>query len=96
MVALSDGVVVGQCEAVIHLHPDKPAHLYIEEVAVSPASRRLGIARAMLETMFAEGRRRGCAEVWVLRETADQAARRLYESLGLPGRDHVIHEGERL
>ena len=62
IVALADGLVVGQCAAVIHRHPDKVAELYIDEVGVSPAFQRQGIARKMLDAMFAIGREHGCEE----------------------------------
>ncbi|ESW95363.1 hypothetical protein X769_29545 [Mesorhizobium sp. LSJC268A00] len=56
IVALADGIVVGQCAAVIHRHPDKVSELYIDELGVSPAYQRHGIARKMLDAMFALGR----------------------------------------
>ena len=59
IVALADGVVVGQCAAVIHRHPDKVTELYIDEVGVTPAFQRQGIARKMLDAMFAIGTRAG-------------------------------------
>ena len=65
LVAVVDGVVVGRCAAVIHRHPDKVAELYIDEVGVTPAFHRQGIARRMLDAMFALGRERGCGEAWV-------------------------------
>jgi ribosomal protein S18 acetylase RimI-like enzyme len=80
IVALADGVVVGQCAAVIHRHPDKVSELYIDEVGVSPAFQRQGIARKMLDAMFAIGRENGCEEAWVGTEPDNGAARALYES----------------
>lgn len=80
IVALADGVVVGQCAAVIHRHPDKVSELYVDEVGVSPAFRRQGIARKMLDAMFAIGREQGCEEAWVGTEPDNLAARALYES----------------
>ncbi|WP_246677643.1 GNAT family N-acetyltransferase [Mesorhizobium sp. B2-3-12] len=56
IVGLAGGVIVGQCATVIHRHPDKPTELYIDEVGVSPAFQRQGIARKMLDAMFALGR----------------------------------------
>lgn len=44
IVAIVDQVVVGQCAAVIHRHPDKVSELYIDEVGVAPAFQRQGIA----------------------------------------------------
>ncbi|MFE0017252.1 GNAT family N-acetyltransferase [Mesorhizobium sp. NPDC059054] len=81
IVALADGLVVGQCAAVIHRHPDKPTELYIDEVGVSPAFQRRGIARRMLMAMFALGRELGCEEAWVGTEPGNIAARALYENL---------------
>jgi aminoglycoside 6'-N-acetyltransferase I len=80
IVALSDGIIVGQCAAVIHRHPDKVTELYIDEVGVSPGFQRQGIARRMLDAMFALGREQGCGEAWVGTEPDNVAARALYES----------------
>lgn len=80
VVAIVDGVVVGQCAAVIHRHPDKVTELYIDEVGVSPAFQRQGIARKMLDAMFEIGRENGCEEAWVGTEPDNVAARALYES----------------
>jgi len=66
LVALRAGEVVAQVAAVIHRHPDKPTELYIDEVGVTPALHRRGIARRMLDVMFAWGRELGCEEAWVL------------------------------
>ncbi|MER8976414.1 MULTISPECIES: GNAT family N-acetyltransferase [unclassified Mesorhizobium] len=73
VVALADGIVVGQCAAVIH-------RLYIDEVGVAPAFQRQGIATRMLGAMFALGREHGCEEAWVGTEPDNVAARALYES----------------
>ena len=80
VVAIVEGVVVGQCAAVIHRHPDKVTELYIDEVGVSPALQRQGIARKMLDAMFEIGRENGCEEAWVGTEPDNVAARALYES----------------
>ncbi|TPK40654.1 GNAT family N-acetyltransferase [Mesorhizobium sp. B2-5-3] len=80
VVGLADGVTVGQCAAIIHRHPDKATELYIDEVGVSPAFQRQGIARKMLDAMFAIGRENGCEEAWVGSEPDNRAARALYES----------------
>ena len=86
IVAIADGVVVGQCAAVIHRHPDKVTELYIDEVGVADGFRRQGIARRMLDAMFALGKSLGCKEAWVGTEPDNVAARRLYESRGADGR----------
>ena len=63
VVAVHEGEVVGQIMAFIHCYPDKPSQLYIDNLGVTPVLRRRGIARALLEAMFALGKRLGCDEV---------------------------------
>src|SRR4051794_24039607 len=66
VVAVADGEVIGQAAAVVHRHPDeRPVELYIDELAVAPGFRRKGIARLMLDELFALGRELGCHEAWV-------------------------------
>ena len=62
LVAIDNGIVVGQTAAVVHRHPDKPTELYIDEVGVAAGYRRQGIARRMLETMLELGKAIGCEE----------------------------------
>ncbi len=81
LVALSGGIVVGQCAGVVHRHPDKVTELYLDEVGVAPAFQRKGIARALVERMFAIGRELGCGEAWVGTEPDNLPARGLYERL---------------
>lgn len=80
IVALADGIFVGQCAAVIHRHPDKVNELYIDEVGVARAFQRQGIATKMLDAMFELGRKHGCEEAWVGIEPRNVSARALYEA----------------
>jgi len=91
IVALAGGEIVGQVAAVAHKHPDKPTELYVDEVAVTPALRRRGIARRMLAGMLALGKDLGCTEAWVGTETDNAAARALYASLGAPCAPFVLY-----
>jgi len=79
VLAFDDGAVVGQCAAVLHRHPDKPTELYIDEVGTASTHRRQGIARLMLDAMFAWGRELGCSEAWLGTELDNIAARGLYD-----------------
>lgn len=81
MIALQDGIVIGQCAAIIHRHPDKVDELYVDEIGISPAHQRQGIARRMMEAMFDHARKLGCREAWLGTEPDNIAARRLYETL---------------
>ena len=90
-VALGDGEIVGQVAAVIHRHPDKATELYIDEVGVTPALQRQGIARQLLQAMLALGRSLGCEEAWVGTEPDNEAARGLYEGLGVTAEPFVMY-----
>jgi ribosomal protein S18 acetylase RimI-like enzyme len=92
LVALHGGEVVAQVAAVIHRHPDKPTELYIDEVGVTPALQRQGIARHLVAEMFALGKALGCEEAWVGTESDNAAARALYQSLGEEGEPFVMYE----
>jgi ribosomal protein S18 acetylase RimI-like enzyme len=94
LVALHRGEVVAQVAAVIHRHPDKPTELYIDEVGVTPALQRQGIARRIVAEMFALGKALGCEEAWVGTESDNAAARALYESHGGEGEPFLMYEYE--
>ena len=91
LVAVNGGQIIAQCAAVIHRHPDKVTELYIDEVGVSPKWQRQGIARKMLDEMFALGRSLGCGEAWVGTEIDNDPARRLYEGLGSEAETFVMY-----
>src|SRR5215218_713922 len=81
-VALDDGRVVGFASGVHYVHPDKPAELWVNEVGVADSYRRRGLAAAVLGALLDVGRRLGCGEAWVLTDRSNDAALRLYASLG--------------
>jgi len=88
LVAIADGVVVGQVAAGVHRHPDKVAELYIDEVGIGDDWLRQGIARQMMEKMFEFGRSVGCEESWVATErqqSCDRALPRLRRRVGPHG-----------
>jgi aminoglycoside 6'-N-acetyltransferase I len=91
LVALSAGEVIAQVAAVIHRHPDKPTELYLDEVGVAPEFQRRGLARRMLDEMFAIGRAEGCEEAWVGTELDNEPARKLYESRGGAAEPFVMY-----
>lgn len=81
VLALEDGLVVGQCAAVVHRHPDKPDELYVDEVGTASTHLRQGIARKMMAEMFAWGRELGCKEAWLGAELDNAAANALYRAI---------------
>jgi GNAT superfamily N-acetyltransferase len=82
VVARADGVVVGMASAVDYVHPDKAPQLWINEVGVSPAHRRQGIGRRLVERLVQLATELGCTEAWVLTDADNEAANRLYAAAG--------------
>ncbi len=90
MVLAFDGdLIVGQCVGIIHRHPDKPTELYVDEVGTASTHLRMGIARLMLDELFAWGRERGCTEAWLGTETDNEPAKALYRRFR-PKEDETI------
>jgi ribosomal protein S18 acetylase RimI-like enzyme len=79
ILAVTDGVVIGQVAAVLHLHPDKPIELYIDEVGVTPQYRQQGVATRLMEEIITLGKILGCEEVWLGTELDNIPARALYD-----------------
>ncbi|MGD9739938.1 MAG: N-acetyltransferase family protein [Bauldia sp.] len=90
VVAIDGDLVVGQCAGVVHRHPDKMTELYIDEVGVAPTHHRRGIARRMMEELFAWGREQGCEEAWVGTEVDNAPARSLYRGFGPKEEDTFV------
>jgi aminoglycoside 6'-N-acetyltransferase I len=85
LIAVDEGVVVGQIAAIIHRHPDQPTELYVDNLGVTTSHRRQGIARRLLAEMLVLGRELGCEECWVGTEIDNQPARNLYSRYAKAG-----------
>ena len=81
-VAIEEGVVVGFASAVHYIHPDKPAELWINEVAVASTHQNQGIGKRLLQAILEVGRKYGCGEAWVLTDRTNLPAMRMYTSVG--------------
>lgn len=81
-VALKDGIVVGQVRGIVHVQPDEPAQLYIDNLGVAPPVQRQGVATGLVRALLAWGRQRGCAGAWVATETENAEAMACYATLG--------------
>ena len=78
VLAFEGDLVVGQCAGVLHRHPDKTIELYVDEVGTAATHLRRGIARLMMDELFAWGRELGCEEAWLGTETDNEPAKSLY------------------
>jgi ribosomal protein S18 acetylase RimI-like enzyme len=81
-VAIDGGLVVGFASGVHYIHPDKPAELWINEVAVAPTHRRRGLGKAVVRALLEVGRAHQCKAAWVLTDRSHVAAMALYSSVG--------------
>ena len=79
VVARQGELVVGQARCAIHRHPEKPADGYVDDVRVTPAFQRGGVARAMLTELERWARERGCVDLWLATDAGNMGARALYE-----------------
>lgn len=93
LVAVNEGIVIGQVLAAIHRHPDKPTELYIDDLGVSEKFQRRGIATRLIEQLYIIGMDRGCEEVWVATEPENEPAIKFYDSLKLAARKVIVFEG---
>ena len=92
VLAVSDGLVVGQARAIVHLSPDQAPELYIDNMGVTPDLWRRGIGGRLLDELMAWGRERGCGYAWLGTELDNVEARALYESRGGKGAEMVFYE----
>jgi len=85
-IAEEDGVPVGYVLALLHERPENPfcparRWCEIDQIAVDDKRRRRGIARTLVQKVFAEVRSRGICDVemssWSFNEAAHHAFRRL-------------------
>ncbi len=83
VVARIDGIVVGQARAILHLHPDEPNELYVDNLGVTPTHQRHGIATKLMQALFDWGKERGCIELWLGTEADNESALGFYRALEL-------------
>lgn len=91
--AIADDRPVGFVSAAVLLHPDKPPHLFINELSTVESHRRRGIATRLMHAVLDFGRERALWPVWVIAEGDDDPAQAFYRSLsGLAERGAVVFE----
>lgn len=73
--------IVGFASGSIMRHPDKQPAFFINEVGVTEAMQRRGIATSICELLLKTARDRGCNGIWLATEADNHAARSLYKRL---------------
>ncbi|MES3035981.1 MAG: GNAT family N-acetyltransferase [Gemmatimonadota bacterium] len=81
-VALDGVMVVGMASGVHYLHPDKPHEMFINEAGVAEPYRSQGIGRRLLKVLLTHASTLGCETAWVLTESSNESARRMYAAAG--------------
>ena len=90
LAAILNGEVIGGLVAYeLEKFEKARRELYIYDLAVEEASRRQGVATALIGALQALGRERGASVIFVQADHGDEPAMRLYESLG--AREEVLH-----
>jgi ribosomal protein S18 acetylase RimI-like enzyme len=83
LAAAFDGTrIIGMASGLHYLHPDKPTEMFINEAGVADAYQNQGIGRQLLQTLLAHAATLGCESAWVLTDTDNAAARRMYAAAG--------------
>lgn len=73
---------VGFVSGVETVHPDKGTEMFLYELGVAEPFRRRGTGRALIGTLAALARERGCYGMWVLVDTGNDVALATYRSAG--------------
>lgn len=82
-IALAGNLVVGHARGVVHHQPDARSELFIDNLGVSPAYQRKGIAKKLVKKLCDWAKGEGCKGVWVAAETPNQQAVDFYMSIGM-------------
>lgn len=86
------GLVIGFASATRLLHPDKEGfELFINEVGVAPDYQRKGVASAVMKTLFAEAKKKGCVLGWLAVDENNEKALSFYKAIGCKAPERQIH-----
>jgi ribosomal protein S18 acetylase RimI-like enzyme len=81
-VAVDGSEVRGWCWGYLLARPDGTSMLYLHSLEVAEDRRRQGIGRGLLRSFMDAGVQGGAGKMFLITGEANEAARRLYESMG--------------
>ncbi|WP_058911131.1 GNAT family N-acetyltransferase [Entomohabitans teleogrylli] len=83
LVAERDGQLLGLMNLVFHPSTwSRSGYCYVEDLLVTPAARRQGVAKALFEHAWQLADQRQCDRVYWFTEEHNDSARALYDTLG--------------
>lgn len=86
---------VGFVSATTLLHPDKPPHIFVNELGVDEDYRRRGVATRLMAEAVSFARANKMTPLWLAAEGDDDLANNFYRSLSGPTeRGSVVYEWE--
>ena len=91
VVSAVDGLVVGQCMAVILQTPDKGSEIFLNEIGTGDDWRRQGIAESLMQALFKRADEAGIDEIWLGTEPDNLPARGLYKKHSAKEEDAIIY-----
>lgn len=84
LIALSEGRPVGITHYLFHRHCWKIENVcYLQDLFTDPAARGMGVARALIEAVYAAGDAAGAPAVYWLTQEFNYRGRMLYDKVGV-------------
>ncbi|HMO09714.1 MAG TPA: GNAT family N-acetyltransferase [Paracoccaceae bacterium] len=84
LIALQDGQAVGLAHYLIHRHGWKIEPVcYLQDLFTAPQTRGRGVARALIEAVYAAADAAGAPAVWWLTQEFNYRGRMLYDQVGV-------------
>lgn len=84
LLAWQDTIPVGLVHWVFHPHMWRPeGTCYLQDLFTAPAARGKGVARALIEAVYAAADARGTPRVYWLTQDFNTTARQLYDRIGV-------------
>ena len=81
LAAKEDGAMLGIAHYLFHASAWAPKVCYLQDLFTAPAARGRGVARALIEAVAEDARRRGATRYYWLTQENNKTARALYDKL---------------
>jgi GNAT superfamily N-acetyltransferase len=89
--AKADGRVVGLTQFLTHADTNGPDVCYLQDLFTDSAARGRGVGRALIESVAAWARERGCSSVYWQTQVGNETARALYDQVA-EYRGFIVYE----